>query len=495
MLALLAYNAVDANWSPYVPSYTRGLLENEESQTRRVVNGGEVLIKETSISRCYATGYIFEQMVGGCIHCREANLTIEDCVFSYNFATYAGAVATYYSTNFLLKRSKLDKNIANNDVGALWVMTSQYANITDTNFTENQAQNCFGAILVNSTNFFIKDCQLVSNAASDVATTYGICNAKDITFSHCYTKCHKDLAKIYVENDLITRSSMAIDTCFFDTGSVENLFVGDCFILIEISGCTCGTASNYEFSPKRTAPGLSILTIGKIQPSIEDQAHCYSFFKTPDPSPMPTPSQSPEPTQSPKQTPSQSPEPTPSQSPSPSPKPTPEQSPSPSPNPTPEQSPSPSPKQTPSKSPEPSPKPSPSASDSPSRTKEPEKQEDMKLPSDLGLGLGLGGGLLLLIIIIIIIICCCCKFCKNTLCCGCCKALCCCCKNTCCKAECCDCHCKRNKGENDSMSYCDGPKRNHFIDFGKIDLPGQEDCVIVLNPMWAGSKRPKIEDV
>lgn len=480
--------------------YYASLHTDYSLSERQVVNQSQILIKESQFIRSFAVGFRFDLQVGGAIFCDASSVTVDTCYFLQNYATHAGALGCLNSA-LLIQKTKFNQNTANNDIGAVWAMSNNETYITETNFMSNTASQSFGAILVNCSYFSVDKCNFELNTASTLSTCIGICNAYETFLTNSYFQKESLLELIYYENNLSYRSYLGIGTCFFNTNLGTNLAMVDGFLYIEVYGCTCGTAPKYLFVSKD--PTTVIQWSGTIKPNISDVEGCYSVFKTPYPSPLQTVAETPyitaistpqetvfntpfsTPYETNYQTVAQTPNITPESTPFSTPFTTAIESPEITPQVTPPESELP----TPSQSFDPTPEPTPERTESMSPTPEDQDMELPDMPSDLGLGLGLGLGLLLILIIIIVICCCCCKKCKDILCCipKCCFK---CCKVTCCNDECCDCFdccsCSRDKDSksNTNKSYYENHSTKRVFDLGNVKLPGREECVIVLNPMW-----------
>lgn len=477
------------------------LLHSELSPSNRIYSVSEsVNLENSQFIRCYAVGFRMDIQVGGAVFCTNSKLNSSKCYYFQNYAVYAAALATL-SSSLYISDCIFSENSASRDIGAIWSMSNSQTNILNCNFSKNTATTSFGALCVNSSSLLINNCRFEDNTAADISSTIGICNIHNPVFQNSVFKSEISLPIFYFENINNEIIRVNYDSCFFNTGNEDRLMRFYCNTVINIQGCTCGTATKYN--TVNAIEGLIVQLNGEIKTSIPNERECYLYFNPPDPTPVHTPFNTPfltaiptpfitveqtpgssaieTPYQSPLQTVVQTPYGTIYPSPSPSLLPTPSMSPSPSMFPTPTNLMSATPKETPSSS----------AQKTPSPTESQEQQDETPSLPSLGLGLGLGGGLLLLLILIIIICCCCCKFCKKQCCC-CFKCFKCCCKpicKGCCFCPCDDCCQKDDLSDsaiNNSNYYNYNGKQHYVIDIEKAQLPKAEECVIVLNPLWRG---------
>ena len=408
------------------------VVSNTTISSQQVFLDGTFQVTSTVFDSCAAVFDMWQTGTGGAIFVQNGYLTVKDCTFSKNVATYAGAVMTV-NTPSTIYDSKFIENVATSDVGALWSLTIEdqmempryYLTITGGNFTKNSAANHCGALCSNFTHPTVQYCHFHSNQAGLSAGALGligfasaIVTGTDFQDNSCKTDGEFASPAVWVQGAL-SRNTFTVnfENTFFKSNLVNGKQKAHVVTYEEVKlifrGYTCfDVASDSAFSAVK---GEAIYDTQTIKYDVDSMDECKAGFPTDTftASDIFTPTKAPTSTKT-----------NPSETHSPG-----ESYPQTDP---PESQPSASSFESMTSESE-SPSESQSQSTSPS---EQEEESDLNVPALAGSLLGL----LLLIIIIIVIVCCCCK--KGCCpCCGCCK-LCCNCFKCCC---CCNKRCCRRK--------------------------------------------------
>ena len=160
-------------------------IEGMTINEHQVMMEGRIEIVNCTFSGCISLGTMFTEACGGAILVMQSHITITNCEFNENIAMYAGCLCLY-DCNAIINESIFQNSHAIYDIGAVWVMpsykSSQDGSITivNSNFLNNQAGRFYGAISINKTKAFIKDCNFIENLANETVGAMGIIlNEKD----------------------------------------------------------------------------------------------------------------------------------------------------------------------------------------------------------------------------------------------------------------------------------------------------------------------------
>ena len=403
------------------------LVLNATISSQQVYLDGSFQVTGTKFESCAAVFDMWQTGTGGAIFAQNGFLSMQECIFTRNVATYGGAVMTSETATTIFN-TQFTENIAKSDVGALWSLAIEEQTsvpkypltLNRVNFTKNKATNYYGAACSNFTHPMIQFCHFQGNEAGLSVGALGLigfatATVTDTDFQNnvCLAGGELACAALWIQG-VQTQNifSVRFDNTFFKSNSAngeqKDYIVTYGQVQLTFTGYTCfDIVSDRVFSSLK---GEAVYDTQTIKYEVDNLEDCKADFPTETftASDIFTPTKAPTNTKTdPSETHSSS-ESEPSESSSSSESMT-------------SESESPTPSESQSQSPPPSSQ---------------EEESELNVPALAGSLLGL----LLLIIIIIVIVCCCCK--KGCCpCCGCCK-LCCNCFKCCC---CCNKRCCRRK--------------------------------------------------
>ena len=123
------------------------LVLNATISTQQEYLDGSFQVTGTTFDSCAAVFDMWQTGTGGAIFAQNGFLSIQDCGFTNNAATYAGAVMTANTLTTIIN-SKFTGNVAKSDAGSIWSLAIE-EDMTDSakykltlnggNFTKNKA--------------------------------------------------------------------------------------------------------------------------------------------------------------------------------------------------------------------------------------------------------------------------------------------------------------------------------------------------------------------
>lgn len=168
----------------YAKNNTPILLNEAQNHSRIEESDTTLEIINCSFTLCNTMGVLFNKGAGGTIFTASSKLTIDDTKFEQNSAVYGGAIACYDSKIHITGCSFYN-NKALEYCGALWSMgyvpeddttkNEILLTINESIFSNNRANEFYGALSANYTNPVLYNCQFINNSASYTAGAAGIC--------------------------------------------------------------------------------------------------------------------------------------------------------------------------------------------------------------------------------------------------------------------------------------------------------------------------------
>lgn len=165
---------------------------------RTNAQSGVVLVEYTSFNDLSASGFYMSTQCGGAMFVSDANVTVNNSRFTNCFAMYGGAIAVT-NCNFMLQYSSFEGNVANESIGAVWIMDCSPCLISRSNFTNNTALHYFGTIAANYTQMKIEYCYFINNSAQEGCTAIALENSNNSNITACNFKYTDMIPPLYVE--------------------------------------------------------------------------------------------------------------------------------------------------------------------------------------------------------------------------------------------------------------------------------------------------------
>ena len=229
--------------------------ENEQRTCRLSSNNEEIILESNTFHDFSANGIMFDDSFGGALNIHSNTTRIKNCIFTSCFAKYAGAAAIY-ECSVDIEMSTFDSNECSNDIGALWLMTCSEASVNETNFTNNVAQEDFGALASNQTNLVIQTCFFEYNNASS-GTDLAITNGKSTNIKYSAFLSSK-ANNIYIEDT----SKVTFACCIFNQKATDVMtLLGEVSLTINEESCSGSKIECIPFS-KIDASKINIVKAG-----------------------------------------------------------------------------------------------------------------------------------------------------------------------------------------------------------------------------------------
>ena len=195
------------------------LLKEDQSSTQGRITSSEhdVKVDDSIFVDLTANGYDFESSFGGAINVEKVFTFVTRSTFHSCDAVYGGSIVVFNGSSEVSK-CKFNDNVAFDAIGVVWLMTSRDCRIVESNFTNNNGNESFGAIAINSTSAFINYCTFINNSAlfgSDI----GITNCENASIGFSTFSSATNSSCIHIED---TRYAI-FDCCTFNN-NIKTVF-------------------------------------------------------------------------------------------------------------------------------------------------------------------------------------------------------------------------------------------------------------------------------
>jgi hypothetical protein len=116
---------------------------------------------------CTAIASLFSYSSGASIHSFQCSVSVKNCSFTNGLAKIGGSIAAIES-NILIENSIFSNGFAKRSVGGVWILNCNNTKITNCTFSNNQANEYYGAISINNQDsgiITIDNCIISGNTA------------------------------------------------------------------------------------------------------------------------------------------------------------------------------------------------------------------------------------------------------------------------------------------------------------------------------------------